>query len=168
MSSFAFLRGDRSLVHPVYTPDASEICFIVKDPQRTMKDYLAENGSCGVTKVRRVGASRAVRALLRSSSIADGWNLHCCCRCSESPSCAQGTGRSRQRGSCVHPTTCFSPMTASCPCCRNSSAKYFSGPKSGFLRHAARECAHRSTHRSTNAASDRPRVSGSLAGFPPQ
>lgn len=48
----ASLCRDRPLQTPLYKAGDAEICFIVKDPQRTMKDYFAEHGNCGVTKVR--------------------------------------------------------------------------------------------------------------------
>ncbi|KAJ8901509.1 hypothetical protein NDN08_007353 [Rhodosorus marinus] len=47
------------LTSPLYKSESAEVCFIVKDPQRTVKDYLIENGSCGVTKVLGVSKLKA-------------------------------------------------------------------------------------------------------------
>mmetsp|Transcript_15105 Transcript_15105/g.61846 ORF Transcript_15105/g.61846 Transcript_15105/m.61846 type:complete len:187 (+) Transcript_15105:146-706(+) len=44
---------------PLYKSENTEVCFIVKDPQRTVKDYLIENGPCGVTKVLGVSKLKA-------------------------------------------------------------------------------------------------------------
>lgn len=41
----------RLLKHTLHTPGEDEVCFIVKDPQRQIKDYLATHGSGGVTRV---------------------------------------------------------------------------------------------------------------------
>lgn len=45
-----------SLLHPLYTPSEDDVCFIVKDPQRLVKDHLAERNVVGITKV--LGASK--------------------------------------------------------------------------------------------------------------
>ncbi|KAK4528662.1 hypothetical protein GAYE_SCF62G6607 [Galdieria yellowstonensis] len=40
-----------TLPHPIYIAGESEVCFIVKDPQRQIKDYLAEHHIEGISKV---------------------------------------------------------------------------------------------------------------------
>ncbi|GJQ13816.1 hypothetical protein GpartN1_g5607.t1 [Galdieria partita] len=44
------------LPHPIYVAGESEVCFIVKDPQRQIKDYLAEHNLKGISKV--IGVSK--------------------------------------------------------------------------------------------------------------
>eukprot|EP00871_Galdieria_phlegrea_P005129 jgi/Galph1/5617/GphlegSOOS_G4274.1 len=61
------------LPHPIYEPGTSEICFIVKDPQRQVKDHLAERGCnavskvIGVTKLRKKYSSYALKRQLVQS-----------------------------------------------------------------------------------------------------
>jgi len=47
------------LQHSLFVPGECEICFLVKDPQRKVKDLLSERGHCGVTKVLGVSKLRA-------------------------------------------------------------------------------------------------------------
>lgn len=37
--------------HPLFVEGEDEVCLFVKDPQRLVKEYLAEHGSGGVTRV---------------------------------------------------------------------------------------------------------------------
>jgi ribosome biogenesis protein UTP30 len=39
------------LTHPLYREDVHDVCFIVKDPQRLVKDHLAEHNVKGISKV---------------------------------------------------------------------------------------------------------------------
>jgi ribosome biogenesis protein UTP30 len=58
------------LVHPLFTAGEDDVCFVVKDPQRLVKDHLAERGVQAVTKVlgvtkleKRYGTHEAKREL---------------------------------------------------------------------------------------------------------
>ncbi|EME28892.1 Putative ribosome biogenesis protein [Galdieria sulphuraria] len=44
------------LPHPIYVAGESEVCFIVKDPQRQIKDYIADHHISGISKV--IGVSK--------------------------------------------------------------------------------------------------------------
>mmetsp|Transcript_23232 Transcript_23232/g.39940 ORF Transcript_23232/g.39940 Transcript_23232/m.39940 type:complete len:457 (-) Transcript_23232:364-1734(-) len=44
------------LAHPLYPPEEAEVCLFVKDPQRTYKDRVAEQGITSIKKV--IGVSK--------------------------------------------------------------------------------------------------------------